>query len=121
MFDFLFKNKNTLEDEMREYQKESSNVSLNIGSYNSMFKVEDVFTITGRGTVVTGKVEKGILKIGDSVNVTDKNGVHKYVCTITGIECFRKLLNSCSEGDSVGLLLKDVQRNQIASGYILSK
>ncbi len=76
--------------------------------------VEDVFMIRGRGTVVTGKIETGILKVGDDVVIKGANG--QKTTTVTGIESFRKALNQANPGDTVGLLLKDLSKQDIQHG-----
>ena len=77
--------------------------------------VEDVFSITGRGTVVTGKISKGTVTVGDTVMF---NGT---ATTVNGIEMFRKTLDTASEGDNVGILLDKIDRNQISRGDIITK
>lgn len=77
--------------------------------------IEDVFSITGRGTVVTGRIGSGSFRIGDSVRVTRESG-EVINTAIIGIEAFRKALDVATAGDNVGLLLRDVERNQIGRG-----
>ena len=85
-----------------------------------LMPVEDVFTITGRGTVATGRVEAGILKVGDEVEVVGlKEEKTKTVCT--GVEMFRKLLDQAQAGDNIGALLRGVQRADIERGQVLAK
>lgn len=79
--------------------------------------VEDVFSITGRGTVVTGKVSKGTIRVGDEV-IISPSGIKTVV---TGVEQFRKMLDVAQEGDNVGLLLRGISRDQIQRGNILIK
>jgi elongation factor Tu len=82
--------------------------------------VEDVFTITGRGTVATGRVERGTLNVNTEVEIVGLNeATRKTVCT--GIEMFRKLLDSCQAGDNVGLLLRGVNRDQVERGMVICK
>jgi len=85
-----------------------------------LMPVEDVFTITGRGTVATGRVETGVLKVGDEVEII---GIvperRKTVCT--GVEMFRKLLDQAMAGDNIGALLRGVQRDDIQRGQVLAK
>jgi elongation factor Tu len=82
--------------------------------------VEDVFTITGRGTVATGRVERGQLKVNEEVEIIGlKDETRKTVCT--GIEMFRKLLDYCEAGDNVGLLLRGVDRKDIERGMVIAK
>ena len=82
--------------------------------------IEDVFTITGRGTVVTGKVETGSVSVGDTVILRRVSGGTKEV-TITGVEMFRKILDKAVKGDNVGLLLRGVDRAEVGRGDILEK
>ena len=80
--------------------------------------VEDVFTITGRGTVATGRVERGTLHLNDEVEIVGvKEETQKTV--ITGIEMFRKLLDEAQAGDNIGALLKGINRDQIERGQVL--
>ena len=81
--------------------------------------IEDVFTITGRGTVATGRVERGTLKINDEVEIVGITDTKKAV--VTGIEMFRKNLDSAVAGDNAGLLLRGVNRDQIQRGQVLAK
>jgi len=84
-----------------------------------LMPVEDVFTITGRGTVATGRVERGVVKVGDVVEIvgmgSDKN------TTVTGVEMFRKLLDQAQAGDNIGVLLRGIQRTEIERGQVLAK
>ena len=80
--------------------------------------VEDVFSIKGRGTVVTGKIESGTLKVGDEIQITGQAGVKK-TAIVAGLEMFRKKLTEVKPGDGVGVLLKDVARDEIQKGDIL--
>ncbi|ASW42139.1 elongation factor Tu [Clostridium isatidis] len=85
-----------------------------------LMPVEDVFTITGRGTVATGRVESGILKLSDEVEIVGlKEESRKTV--VTGIEMFRKLLDEAQAGDNVGVLLRGIQRTDIERGQVLAK
>jgi len=86
-----------------------------------LMAVEDVFTITGRGTVATGRVERGQLKVGEEVELVGltKEKPKKTVCT--GVEMFRKLLDSAQAGDNVGLLLRGVERKEILRGMVIAK
>jgi len=76
--------------------------------------VEDVFSIAKRGTVVTGKIEKGTLKVGDEVVIRGSNGERKTV--VTGIEIFRKIVSQATAGDTVGVLLKDISKQDVQRG-----
>ncbi len=82
--------------------------------------VEDVFSITGRGTVATGRVERGILKLNDEVEIVGIVDEARKV-VVTGIEMFRKLLDEAEAGDNVGTLLRGVQRTDIERGQVLAK
>jgi elongation factor Tu len=85
-----------------------------------LMPVEDVFTITGRGTVATGRVERGIIKIGDEVEIIGlQEETRKSV--VTGVEMFRKLLDSAQAGDNVGALLRGVDRKDIERGQVIAK
>jgi len=85
-----------------------------------LMPIEDVFTITGRGTVATGRVETGILKVGDEVELVGlTEASRKVVCT--GVEMFRKLLDSAQAGDNIGALLRGIQRSEIERGQVLAK
>ncbi len=85
-----------------------------------LMPVEDVFTITGRGTVATGRVEQGVVKTGEEVEIV---GIHKETAktVVTGVEMFRKLLDQGQAGDNVGCLLRGVKREEIERGQVLSK
>jgi len=84
-----------------------------------LMPVEDVFTITGRGTVATGRVERGVVKVGDNVSIvgmgSDKSSV------VTGVEMFRKLLDEAQAGDNIGVLLRGITRTDIERGQVLCK
>ena len=81
--------------------------------------VEDVFSITGRGTVATGRIERGIVKVGEEVQLVGFGAEKKTV--VTGVEAFRKLLDEGRAGDNVGLLLRGVEKNEIERGMVLAK
>jgi elongation factor Tu len=85
-----------------------------------LMPVEDVFTITGRGTVATGRVERGEIKVGDVVEIVGMAEESKQT-TITGVEMFRKLLDSAVAGDNIGALLRGVDRKDIERGQVLAK
>ncbi|AWX53814.1 MULTISPECIES: elongation factor Tu [Brevibacillus] len=85
-----------------------------------LMPVEDVFTITGRGTVATGRVERGIVKVGDQVEIIGLAEETK-ATTVTGVEMFRKLLDQAQAGDNIGALLRGVDRNDIERGQCLAK
>ena len=85
-----------------------------------LMPVEDVFTITGRGTVATGRVERGVLHLNDEVEIVGvKEETRKTV--VTGIEMFRKLLDEAQAGDNIGALLRGIQRTDIVRGQVVAK
>ena len=84
-----------------------------------LMPVEDVFSISGRGTVVTGRVERGIVKVGDELEIVGLKPTIKTVCT--GIEMFRKLLDQGQAGDNVGVLLRGTKREEVERGQVLAK
>ncbi len=84
-----------------------------------LMPVEDVFSITGRGTVGTGRVERGEVKVGESVEIVGMKDTKKTV--VTGIEMFRKLLDSGQAGDNVGLLLRGIEKNDLERGQVIAK
>src|SRR6185295_3963576 len=81
--------------------------------------IEDVFSIEGRGTVVTGRVERGIVKVGEEVEIVGLRPTTKTVCT--GVEMFRKLLDEGRAGDNVGILLRGTKREEVERGQVLAK
>lgn len=85
-----------------------------------MMPVEDVFSITGRGTVATGRVERGTLKVGDPVEIIGLSDEPKST-TVTGVEMFRKLLDQAEAGDNIGALLRGVSRDEVERGQVLAK
>jgi elongation factor Tu len=84
-----------------------------------LMPVEDVFSISGRGTVVTGRIEKGIVKVGDEVEIVGIRPIQKTICT--GVEMFRKLLDQGQAGDNVGVLLRGTKREEVERGQVLCK
>ena len=84
-----------------------------------LMPVEDVFSISGRGTVVTGRVERGIVKVGDEIEIVGLKATQKSTCT--GVEMFRKLLDQGQAGDNVGLLLRGTKREDVERGQVLAK
>ena len=84
-----------------------------------LMPVEDVFTITGRGTVATGRIERGVVKLNDVVEIVGLG--QKKQTVVTGVEMFRKLLDEGRAGDNVGLLLRGIQRNEIEKGQVICK
>jgi elongation factor Tu len=84
-----------------------------------LMPVEDVFSITGRGTVATGRIERGIIKVGETVEIVGMNSEKS--TTVTGVEMFRKLLDEGQAGDNVGLLLRGVAKDEVERGMVLAK
>ena len=85
-----------------------------------LMPIEDVFTITGRGTVTTGRVERGVVKVGDEVEIVGmREEIRKHV--VTGVEMFRKLLDQAEAGDNIGTLLRGVDRKDVERGMVLAK
>uniref|UniRef100_UPI0032B2A3A8 elongation factor Tu n=1 Tax=Candidatus Karelsulcia muelleri TaxID=336810 RepID=UPI0032B2A3A8 len=85
-----------------------------------LMPIEDVFTITGRGTVATGRIETGIINTGDSIEIIGM-GVYKLNSIVTGVEMFRKILDKGQAGDNVGLLLRGIEKKDIRRGMVISK
>jgi elongation factor Tu len=82
--------------------------------------IEDIFTITGRGTVVTGRVERGIVKVGEEIEIVGmQEAVKKSV--VTGVEMFRKLLDEGRAGDNIGALLRGIDKDEVERGQVLAK
>ncbi|ALE67796.1 elongation factor Tu [Xanthomonas campestris] len=84
-----------------------------------LMPVEDVFSISGRGTVVTGRIERGIIRVGDEIEIVGIRDTHK--TTVTGVEMFRKLLDQGQAGDNAGLLLRGTKRDDVERGQVLCK
>src|ERR1700682_301060 len=84
-----------------------------------LMPIEDVFTIQGRGTVVTGKIEQGMVKVGDEIEIVGLRATQKTLCT--GVEMFRKLLDSGQAGDNVGVLLRGIKKEEVERGQVLCK
>jgi elongation factor Tu len=84
-----------------------------------LMPIEDVFTITGRGTVVTGKIEQGAIKVGEEIEIIGLRDTQK--TTVTGVEMFRKLLDSGQAGDNVGALLRGIDKEKVQRGQVLAK
>lgn len=134
LFDFFKKPKTDLEQyyedrKKREAQEQESyndtsyqqNISADTYSQSSFrITVEDVFTITGRGTVIVGQVQSGSVHVGDTVTLQRLDGSSRDV-TITGIEMFRKMMDVAQAGDNVGILLRGLTKSDIAKGDILYK
>ncbi|BBA85277.1 elongation factor Tu [endosymbiont of Sipalinus gigas] len=87
--------------------------------HSFLLPIEDVFSISGRGTVVTGRIEKGIVKVGDEIEIVGIKNTIKTICT--GIEMFKKLLDEGRAGENVGLLLRGIKREDVERGQVLSK
>jgi elongation factor Tu len=84
-----------------------------------LMPVEDVFSISGRGTVVTGRIERGIVKVGEEIEIIGLKATQKTICT--GVEMFRKLLDQGQAGDNVGILLRGTKREDVERGQVLAK
>ncbi|MBP7183942.1 MAG: elongation factor Tu, partial [Saprospiraceae bacterium] len=86
-----------------------------------LMPVEDVFTITGRGTVVTGRIERGVVEVGNPIEIVgmQKDGEKPLMSTCTGVEMFRKLLNRGEAGDNAGILLRGIDKEQVKRGMVL--
>ena len=84
-----------------------------------LMPIEDVFSISGRGTVVTGRLERGVIKVGDEVEIVGIRPTHKTVCT--GVEMFRKTLDEGQAGDNIGVLLRGVKRDEVERGQVVAK
>jgi len=82
-----------------------------------LMPIEDVFSISGRGTVVTGRIERGIINVGDEIEIVGVRDTQKTICT--GVEMFRKLLDSGEAGDNVGVLLRGTKREDVERGQVL--
>jgi elongation factor Tu len=84
-----------------------------------LMPIEDIFSIQGRGTVVTGRVEKGIVKVGEEMEIVGFRDTRKTV--VTGVEMFKKLLDQGQAGDNVGLLLRGVEKEEVERGQVIAK
>src|SRR5204863_7601637 len=84
-----------------------------------LMPIEDVFSISGRGTVVTGRIERGTVKVGEEIEIVGFKPTEKKV--VTGVEMFRKLLDSGVAGDNVGVMLRGVEKNDVERGQVLAK
>src|SRR5690606_30637943 len=84
-----------------------------------LMPVEDVFSISGRGTVVTGRVESGVIKVGEEIEIVGFRDTVK--TTVTGVEMFRKLLDEGRAGDNVGCLLRGLKKDEVERGQVLAK
>jgi elongation factor Tu len=84
-----------------------------------LMPIEDIFSISGRGTVVTGRIERGVIKVGEEVEIV---GIHDTTKTVvTGVEMFRKLLDQGQAGDNVGILLRGTKKDEVERGQVLAK
>lgn len=122
-FDFLKKPKSDVELYYEEREKQEKDTWYSCAPQKSVpfrITVEDVFSVTGRGTVVVGRVESGSIYVGETVTLQRTNGSCRSVMII-GIEMFRKMVQLASTGDQVGILLREISRNEIAAGDILVK
>ncbi len=117
LFDFIFgkKEMNVTGNTMNEMERINNNANLSNESFK--FEITDVFTITGKGTVVTGTVLSGMVKVGDYVML---EGIGKG-SVVAGIEMFRKTLDTALAGDNAGLLVRDFNRDELQRGDILYK
>ena len=117
-------NNNTQNNEHKENNSTGSSEEGTNTTYDEngalLFSIEDVFTITGRGTVVTGNVQRGKLKVGDTVQIV---GLNEEILTteVTGIEMFRQQKDEATVGDNAGIVLKDITREQVQRGQVLAK
>jgi elongation factor Tu len=84
-----------------------------------LMPIEDVFSISGRGTVVTGRIERGVVKVGEEIEIVGIKDTEKTTCT--GVEMFRKLLDEGEAGDNVGVLLRGTKREEVERGQVLAK
>ena len=107
----IFKLLDTLDEYVPEPERDTAKPFL--------MPIEDVFSISGRGTVVTGRIERGIVKTGDEIEIVGIRDTAKTVCT--GVEMFRKLLDEGQAGDNVGLLLRGTKRDQVERGQVVAK
>ena len=117
IFDFLKNKKNSVVKNNESVESIFSNNECQSGIYEVEFFVEDVFNVFGKGTVVTGIVEKGMIHIGEELTILSSNKK----TSIVGVEQFRKKLDYAQVGDKVGLLLNDISREEVKQGDILFK
>jgi len=107
-------------DELMKAVDEFIPIPVRLIDKDFLMPVEDVFSITGRGTVATGRIERGIIKTGDPVQILGM-GAENLTSTITGVEMFRKILDRGEAGDNVGLLLRGIEKEQICRGMVICK
>ncbi len=123
IFGLFKKEKSEVEQYYEERQKMKDDTHYDeVTGMNTAFymEIEDVFSITGRGTVVTGRVKNNSISVGETVKLCRKDGSITET-TITGIEMFRKIIDTAEKGDNVGVLLRGINRDEVASGDILRK
>ena len=107
-------------DELMKAVDEFIPIPVRLIDKDFLMPVEDVFSITGRGTVATGRIERGVIKTGDPVQILGM-GAENLTSTITGVEMFRKILDRGEAGDNVGLLLRGIEKEQIKRGMVICK
>ncbi|HEV8514199.1 MAG TPA: elongation factor Tu [Cyclobacteriaceae bacterium] len=107
-------------DELMKAVDEYIPIPVRLVDKDFLMPVEDVFSITGRGTVATGRIERGVIKTGDPVQILGM-GAENLTSTITGVEMFRKILDRGEAGDNVGLLLRGIEKEQICRGMVICK
>jgi elongation factor Tu len=107
-------------DELMKAVDEFIPIPVRLVDKDFLMPVEDVFSITGRGTVATGRIERGVIKTGDPVQILGM-GAENLTSTITGVEMFRKILDRGEAGDNVGLLLRGIEKEQIKRGMVICK
>ena len=115
--DFLFRKEEVIGGEELN-RKSDENINFDVDG-DFLLTVEDTFTITGRGTIVTGEIERGSIKVGNSVKIKNSDTGEIKISVILGIEKFRKILDTASAGENVGILLKGINRNEISKGDII--
>lgn len=120
-FDFLFKKEERVGG---SYSSEKNNVietqvALEDIEGDFLMVIDDVFSITGRGIIVTGTIASGMIKVGDTVKLKNIASDSVRVVTVAGIEMFRRVLDSATEGENVGLLLRGVTRDEVNAGDTL--
>lgn len=118
LFGRLFETDDQREVRLYNEQNRSPMNNSSVRSDGACFVIDDVFTVAGRGTVVTGRVTRGSFSVGDTVTIDCD---HSFKTVITSIEQFRKTCDSVSEGANAGILLRGVQRNQVVKGNLIIK
>ena len=120
LLDFLFRKEEVIggEENSRKNDKMTENINFDADG-DFLFTVEDVFSILGRGTVVTGLIERGSIKVGDTIKIKDGVSGEIKISVVAGIEKFRKMLKTASAGDTVGILLRGPNWGEISKGDIL--